>query len=390
EQGATNAEGIKRALGHQRQWGGRTGRILVEMGAITEEQLTKALAVQSHMPTAKLKAAVEPELIAMIPADLAEKHLAVVFGIRTSDAAETVYVAIADPFDVPGMDAVRFRIGKQVRFALAPADQIRNLIRTGGPAAEDPLFAELSPVAPAQAADPLDDIQIAASPASSGIDELLGLAPPPPAPKPLAVSSALDELLGAAPTRPAASASILDDLFAPEPARAPPSPATVAAPPAPVQKNQPIPVTHFPRRPSNPMLPAVPEPASASEPELEPAELEMADVLELDAADVTEPPELELSLDEALQPEHEAGATEQVPLALNADQAAELGGVETPTGLDLPDATGELQLEDPAQLAGGWSGPASESLGAPASLELDATEAVATELDIELAVDDEG
>lgn len=128
EQGATTPEVVQRALAIQPQKNLKIGRLLVEARAISEEQLARALSAQSRMPLAKMKADMTPALATVVPAEQAEKHHAIAFGARTVDGVETIYVAIGDPYDVAGMEEIRLGVGKPIKFALAPLDEIQRAL----------------------------------------------------------------------------------------------------------------------------------------------------------------------------------------------------------------------------------------------------------------------
>lgn len=270
EQAATTLDAVDQVLTIQAIREEKLGRLLVEAKAITEEQLARALSAQSRVPLAKMKSEVAPAIAAMIPADLAEKHQAVAFGSRVVDGAETVYIAIADPYNTQGMDEIRARVGKPIKFALAPCDEIaRALTRAAQLRPPEP---KPVPAAPAPSgAGPLDDLfgppQPPPKPASD-LDALLGLAPPPPAPKPSA-SSDLDDLFGAAasPAPVSAPAPVASPAAAPIPVLTarPATPAPPAAPPAAAAATAgPVRVTRFPEK-----SPTAPR-AVVKEPENEP------------------------------------------------------------------------------------------------------------------------
>ncbi|MBI5548061.1 MAG: hypothetical protein HY901_29630, partial [Deltaproteobacteria bacterium] len=124
EQTALSPGVVEQALARQPKEGKKIGRLLVEAGAIGEEQLARALSAQSRMPMAKMKSEVAPALAAAVPAELAIRHQAVPFGSRTVDGVDTVYIAVTDPYDVAAMDEIRACVGKPIKFALAPADEI--------------------------------------------------------------------------------------------------------------------------------------------------------------------------------------------------------------------------------------------------------------------------
>jgi Wiskott-Aldrich syndrome protein len=206
EHGATTLDALKRGLSHQRQFRGRLGRFLVESKAISEEQLARALAAQSRMPLAKMKAEIPGSITSLLPPDLCKKHQVIAFGVRTVDQVETVYVAIADPYSAAAMDEIRLRVGQPVKFALAPADEIaravgrvhlpgpRQTATSWSPAAKAPA-PRLASTGARKAAKALEGILGGApgrADASADLDELLGLPAPPPPPS--SASSVLDDL----------------------------------------------------------------------------------------------------------------------------------------------------------------------------------------------------
>lgn len=74
-EGLVSPEHLQRALDEQRAYGGRLGRHLVDMGAISEEVLLNTLSEQLHVPKIDLDApgAVSPEAARYCRADLAEQ-----------------------------------------------------------------------------------------------------------------------------------------------------------------------------------------------------------------------------------------------------------------------------------------------------------------------------
>ncbi|MGC4116472.1 MAG: hypothetical protein QM765_18225 [Myxococcales bacterium] len=280
EQSATSQEAVQRALALQPQRGLKLGRLLVEAKAVTEEALARALSAQSRMPLAKMKSDLPASLLAHMPADLAHKVKAVPFGQRVADGVDTLYVAVADPYDTAGMDEIRVRLARPIKFALAALDDLeRTLTRVPQPApaavvapaaptAPAPVPTPSATPAPASVAPPVARVAqppvakpLAATPApvpapKLGSDPLADLFPttpaaPPPPPTPSAASSSaedLDALLGLAPAPPPPSpSSILDDLLGTGPAPVPaPVPLAVATP-MPTAAS-PIAVTHFPSK----------------------------------------------------------------------------------------------------------------------------------------------
>ena len=193
EQSATSQEAVQRALALQPQRGLKLGRLLIEAKAVTEEALARGLSAQSRMPLAKMKVDLPAALLAAMPADLAIRCKAVPFGQRVADGMDTLYVAVADPYDTAAMDEIRNRLGRPIKFALAALDDLERSLAKMAPPKPSPVVASARPAAPAPTpvaapaqADPLDEIFPSAPPASpppptsdADLDALLGLTPQP-------------------------------------------------------------------------------------------------------------------------------------------------------------------------------------------------------------------
>ncbi|MGI5863309.1 MAG: hypothetical protein ACOX6T_14810 [Myxococcales bacterium] len=356
EQGATTPDKVKRGLGYQRQWGGKIGRILVEMKLVSEEQLARALAAQSRMSLVKIKAEIADSVAALVPQELGEKHEAIAFGIRTVDKAETVYVAIADPYNVTGMDEIRFRIGKTVKFALAPADEIKRAqARARGEVivGEVIVEAELPVEMPEPPAKPA-----ASAPLGVSGDPLADLfAPPQPASAPV---SELDELLGLLTPPPPSASSALDDLFSLDVAAPKPvSPPAASLPPAPALSPAP-PVVQF-------------GPGRAASPIPQPPVLSAARPIGPSAPGTGLEPLVAAPADQGLVLDHSSPAEALATLASGGLPASDSGFVldhsspaETLSSLVAPLAGGlgiEASGEEPLQLESGADAAAALTLG---------------------------
>src|SRR5579875_2115045 len=63
------------ALEHQRSHGGKLGEALVNLGFLTHEHVTEALAAQYGIPSVKLSEfPVDPAVVKLIPMEMATKH----------------------------------------------------------------------------------------------------------------------------------------------------------------------------------------------------------------------------------------------------------------------------------------------------------------------------
>jgi type IV pilus assembly protein PilB len=119
--GVITEDQLSQAIEIQRESRGRLGRILVEMGAVSERELARAVAQQWGLPFAELSDdSANPEMARLIPAALAQRH-GVIAIERTPDR---VVVAMADPANVVAIDDVRLLTGLEVDIIIASADDI--------------------------------------------------------------------------------------------------------------------------------------------------------------------------------------------------------------------------------------------------------------------------
>ncbi len=121
EQGLITPEQRQEALRSQTLYGGRLGTNLVELGAIELDDLARALAKQRGLPAALQKhfEQIPSEVVALIPARLAQKHEAVPLGF-TSGSPKTLAVAFVDPGRVSAIDEFRFAAHARILATIAP------------------------------------------------------------------------------------------------------------------------------------------------------------------------------------------------------------------------------------------------------------------------------
>jgi type IV pilus assembly protein PilB len=129
------------ALGHQRQWGGRLGNILIDLHFIDDATLASTLAQQLGLRLVDLSnEKVDLEVVRLVPQTLAERHNA--FPVNYDPKSrEALTVAFSDPTNLAGIDEIRFQTGKTLRIVVAPEGQIAQAIRRfyGG---EDPTLTD--------------------------------------------------------------------------------------------------------------------------------------------------------------------------------------------------------------------------------------------------------
>src|SRR3989454_9594181 len=65
---------LQSALGHQKQWGGKLGAILVQKGFCKEDQVVTALSKHLDMPAVRLvEAKIDPRAVKFVTKQIAEK-----------------------------------------------------------------------------------------------------------------------------------------------------------------------------------------------------------------------------------------------------------------------------------------------------------------------------
>ena len=123
--GALDAGRLRAALVEQRRWGGQLGRILVDMGMITEEALVKALADQINFPIIVLTGMeIPPEVTELVSGELAEQHSLMPFNLE----GKFLDVAMSDPTNLGIIDELRIRTQLNVRPYLCGPKQIEKAL----------------------------------------------------------------------------------------------------------------------------------------------------------------------------------------------------------------------------------------------------------------------
>jgi type IV pilus assembly protein PilB len=134
---------LDEAIAEQRSSRQKLGGILVRRGFLSERQMLEVLSQQYGIPPIDLSAVTpEPELLKLVPAEMARKYC--VLPVERRDKA--IHLAVPDPTDLSALDAIGFITGLHVVPLLAALDEIR--------AAIDRVYGS-SPVR----ADVLDELQ---------------------------------------------------------------------------------------------------------------------------------------------------------------------------------------------------------------------------------------
>jgi len=131
---------IQEAVKRQQSRGGRVGKNLVELGAITENQLFDALVEQFRLPTTKLEESSVPrDLLARMPAGVVVEHL--MLPIAFDPDRRALSLAVANPSDQETILKVKQAFNADtVRLSLAQDGVLsalaRRLMQVKEPAAE--------------------------------------------------------------------------------------------------------------------------------------------------------------------------------------------------------------------------------------------------------------
>jgi hypothetical protein len=118
DSGVISREQLSNALTHQRQYGGRLGTCLVELGLVDEKTVAGILAKQLNIPSATASQLEKCDAFAikMVPAPMAERLRAI--PIRPD--GDKLWVVMADPTDQQAVGELSKQTGKKVRPMVAP------------------------------------------------------------------------------------------------------------------------------------------------------------------------------------------------------------------------------------------------------------------------------
>src|SRR5713101_2343155 len=165
ELGVIDEHQLQSALGHQKQWGGKLGAVLVQKGFCKEPDVVVALSRHLGMPAVKLlEAKVDPRAVSFVSKQIAEKLHVFPYDVSGTGRSEVVNIAMSDPTDLSAVDQLAFHTGKRIKPMLAGDSEIVLAIHQhyGGDDKAKPADAAAgAPVRPGGAAP------AAAAPASS-------------------------------------------------------------------------------------------------------------------------------------------------------------------------------------------------------------------------------
>jgi MshEN domain len=132
---------LHRALALQRRKGGRLGSNLLEIGAVSEDQLLSVLAEQSGLPksTAEDLEQISGEARDLVPPDLVRRRRAVPFRLQDG----VLDVTVEDTRDLSILDEIAFAAGKRVRLYVSPEVRIHEILESAYGVTCPPRYTQL-------------------------------------------------------------------------------------------------------------------------------------------------------------------------------------------------------------------------------------------------------
>jgi len=125
KQGACSEAAVRDALKNQIIFGGRLGTNLLELEAVTEEALAKALAKQHALPSLHGPQVLDPAAVALLTPEIADRYDAVPFLVKDRRLA----IVVVDPRNLAMLDEVAFVTGKAIHPIVAPEARVWALLK---------------------------------------------------------------------------------------------------------------------------------------------------------------------------------------------------------------------------------------------------------------------
>src|SRR4051812_13112234 len=173
---------LQSALGHQKQWGGKIGAILVEKGFCSEDQMVAVLSQHLGIATVKLPASqVDPRAVKAVSRAVAERLHVFAYEVIGAGRSEVVSVAMSDPTDLSAVDQLAFHTGKRIKAMLAADTEILAAIEQHYPeGGKGKSASNVRPIAAAAAGRP-PPLRVA-PPVATPVEPIAKVEPPRPAP----------------------------------------------------------------------------------------------------------------------------------------------------------------------------------------------------------------
>ena len=128
EAGAITDEQLQEALAKQKEEGGMLGNIIMDLGFISRELLITVLTTQMGIEYCEIRTVqIDENVINLVSKDLVQKYKAMPVGYA-EDNPNMLQVAMADPMDLMAIDDISISSGLQVEPLLSFQDDLENVI----------------------------------------------------------------------------------------------------------------------------------------------------------------------------------------------------------------------------------------------------------------------
>lgn len=128
EAGAITEEELQQAIDYQKENGGKLGNVIMNLGFISQELLVTVLTTQMNIDFVELKACkLDDDIIKLVPENLIKKYKVVPLGYDESNP-NILKVAMADPMDLNAIDDIGIATNTTVEPLLAMEDDVMETI----------------------------------------------------------------------------------------------------------------------------------------------------------------------------------------------------------------------------------------------------------------------
>ncbi len=130
DQGLVTSEQLEAAIVEHRESGLRLDKVLVEMGFIRPDQVTRAVGEQLSMPIVDLsEVSVDDETLRAIPPQVVFRQKCVPVERISENGTQRLRVATADPFELAIYDELRLLTGCAIELVLTDEEELGRFIR---------------------------------------------------------------------------------------------------------------------------------------------------------------------------------------------------------------------------------------------------------------------
>lgn len=124
---------LRSALGHQRRWGGKLGKSLIDMGFMDEPTLIKFLSEKLEYPAIDLsRSRISAKAFEALPKNIAEKYVVAPVLIKNTPGKKTLVLAMSDPTDLRAIDEIEFVSNYRIEPVLAVEYAIKKVLLSYG------------------------------------------------------------------------------------------------------------------------------------------------------------------------------------------------------------------------------------------------------------------